>query len=184
MWGFISELFAVDWAGLITAAIASGAGLAGITQLLKTKWVKVPATKYPRIVTAVLAVVVGIISTLATGLELSSLTSLIVFVVISFIVSGVAYDAVHGLVGEVKESPVTPETEKQVDHIQPNTKLVEETENTVTTKTVDEVAQEIIKGVKDDGSTWGNGADRKANLEAAGYNFDEVQSAVKKALAK
>lgn len=39
-------------------------------------------------------------------------------------------------------------------------------------KSVSEVAKEVLAG------SWGNGADRKAKLEAAGYNYDEVQSAV------
>lgn len=40
------------------------------------------------------------------------------------------------------------------------------------TKSVDEVAQEVISG------KYGNGEDRKAALEAAGYNYDEVQARV------
>lgn len=39
-------------------------------------------------------------------------------------------------------------------------------------KSVDEVAREVIKGV------WGNGSDRKARIESAGYNYKEVQSRV------
>ena len=42
-----------------------------------------------------------------------------------------------------------------------------------TKKSVDTVAREVIKGL------WGNGIDRKARLEAAGYNYKEVQSRVK-----
>lgn len=41
-------------------------------------------------------------------------------------------------------------------------------------KSVDEIAQEVWAG------KWGNGADRKARLEAAGYNYNEVQAAVQK----
>ena len=37
-------------------------------------------------------------------------------------------------------------------------------------KSVDEVAQDVVNG------KYGNGADRKAALEAAGYNYDEVQA--------
>ena len=44
------------------------------------------------------------------------------------------------------------------------------------TKTVDEVAKEVIKGL------WGNGADRKKRLEAAGYNYYEVQNRVNQLL--
>lgn len=39
-------------------------------------------------------------------------------------------------------------------------------------KSVDEIAKEVLAG------KWGNGADRKNRLEAAGYNYSEVQSAV------
>lgn len=41
-----------------------------------------------------------------------------------------------------------------------------------TRKSVDTIAREVIKGL------WGNGSDRKARLEAAGYNYKEVQSKV------
>lgn len=37
---------------------------------------------------------------------------------------------------------------------------------------LDIIAREVIEG------RWGNGADRKARLEAAGYNYDEVQAMV------
>lgn len=40
------------------------------------------------------------------------------------------------------------------------------------TKSVTEVAKEVIAG------KWGNGADRKNRLEAAGYNYNEVQNEV------
>lgn len=39
-------------------------------------------------------------------------------------------------------------------------------------KTIDEVAQEVIRG------KWGNGADRKNRLTAAGYDYDAVQKRV------
>lgn len=41
-------------------------------------------------------------------------------------------------------------------------------------KSVDEIAREVIQG------KWGNGADRKKRLEAAGYNYAEVQTKVNK----
>ena len=43
-------------------------------------------------------------------------------------------------------------------------------------KTVDEIAREVIQG------KWGNGADRKKRLEAAGYSYAEVQAKVNKLL--
>ena len=39
-------------------------------------------------------------------------------------------------------------------------------------KSVDEVAKEVLRG------DWGNGADRKKRLEAAEYNYAQVQAAV------
>ena len=44
--------------------------------------------------------------------------------------------------------------------------------STAAKKSVDEIAREVIKG------NWGNGADRKQHLEAAGYNYAEVQAKV------
>lgn len=43
-------------------------------------------------------------------------------------------------------------------------------------KTVEEIAREVIQG------KWGNGADRKKRLDAAGYNYAEVQAKVNKLL--
>lgn len=43
-------------------------------------------------------------------------------------------------------------------------------------KSVDQIADEVIAG------KWGNGAERKQKLEAAGYNYNEVQAAVNKKL--
>lgn len=48
---------------------------------------------------------------------------------------------------------------------------------TVKTKTVEELAQEVINGV------WGNGAARKAALIKAGYNYDNVQAKVNELLS-
>lgn len=45
------------------------------------------------------------------------------------------------------------------------------------TKSVTDIAKEVIAG------RWGNGADRKARLEAAGYNYNAVQSKVNALLA-
>lgn len=45
-------------------------------------------------------------------------------------------------------------------------------------KTVDELAKEVIAG------KWGNGADRKKRLTAAGYDYDTVQKKVNKLLKK
>ena len=44
-------------------------------------------------------------------------------------------------------------------------------------KSVDEIAKEVIAG------KWGSGADRKQKLQAAGYDYDEVQKAVNAQLA-
>lgn len=183
---FLQSLFAVDWSGLIAGAVASGVGLTAVTQLLKTKWVSIPAKAHPRIVTAVLAVLVGVISTFATGLELSSLTSFAVFVVVSFIVSGLAYDSVKGLVGEVKE--VAPELAgkiEQADDPVTSAPLNDEPVSKVTMsvtlqKTADEVAREIVDGLGD----WGRREERKQKIAEAGLDYDEVATKVKKLLEK
>lgn len=44
------------------------------------------------------------------------------------------------------------------------------------TKTLDDVAKEVISG------KWGNGSERKKRLEKAGYNYKEVQSKVNELL--
>lgn len=44
------------------------------------------------------------------------------------------------------------------------------------TKSVDELAREVIEG------KWGNGDDRKNRLQAAGYNYSEVQARVNEIL--
>lgn len=100
---FLVELFAVNWATLIGTAIASGAGLTVVTQLLKVRWVAVPAKKYPRAVSFVLALIVGIVGAIASGLVLSSITTLVVFTIIAFVVSGITYDAVKRLVAEIRD---------------------------------------------------------------------------------
>ena len=46
-----------------------------------------------------------------------------------------------------------------------------------TKKSIDEVAREVING------DWGNGNTRKQKLEAAGYNYDEVQKRVNQILS-
>ena len=55
--------------------------------------------------------------------------------------------------------------------------VIEESVNkTSSTKTVDELAKEVIKGL------WGNGADRKTKLTAAGYDYAKVQKRVNELL--
>jgi len=55
-----------------------------------------------------------------------------------------------------------------------NGKIVES--DTSSTKTVDELAKEVIKGL------WGNGAERKNRLTAAGYDYNAVQRKVNELL--
>lgn len=47
-----------------------------------------------------------------------------------------------------------------------------------TGKTVDELAREVIQGL------WGNGAERKSRLSAAGYDYSVVQSRVNQIMKK
>ena len=50
--------------------------------------------------------------------------------------------------------------------------VTEKVEQPTPAKSVDEVAREVLKG------NWGNGAERKQRLEAAGYNYGEVRARV------
>lgn len=183
---FFSQLIAVDWGGLIGAAVASGVGLSFVTQLLKASWIKVPASKYPRAVSAVLAVLVGIISTISVGLELSSLASFVVFAVVAFVTSGIAYDVVKRLVQEVKsEEPVTHlgDVEAQtlhIDHLKPNIQVISAKVNDASPepRTLEDVARQVIAG------DFGSGTERKEKLEAHGYVYDEVQAKVKELVAQ
>lgn len=54
---------------------------------------------------------------------------------------------------------------------------VETSNPTVVSKSITEIAKEVISG------HWGNGAERKANLEKAGYDFSSVQKKVNELLA-
>lgn len=63
--------------------------------------------------------------------------------------AGYDYDAVQDRVNEILEG--TPSTPK---------------------KSIDELAQEVIRG------DWGNGSDRRKALESAGYDYDAVQNRV------
>lgn len=99
----IRELTAVDWAGLIGTAVASGAGITIVTQLLKAKWIAVPASTYPRAVSIILAMIIGIFGAVASGIVISSITSVIVFTIVAFVTSGITYDYVRGLISEIKD---------------------------------------------------------------------------------
>ena len=48
--------------------------------------------------------------------------------------------------------------------------------NIKTDKTNEDIAREVIRG------SWGNGKDRKSRLEAAGYNYRDVQNRVNQLL--
>ena len=50
--------------------------------------------------------------------------------------------------------------------------------NTVSSKSIDELAREVIAG------NWGNGEDRKQRLKAAGYNYSEIQNRVNEMMGK
>lgn len=70
---------------------------------------------------------------------------------------------------EVKKEETKPEETKKEE--------VKPTETTTTTsKSIDELAKEVIAG------KWGNGKARATALEAAGYDYDEVQNKVNELL--
>lgn len=63
--------------------------------------------------------------------------------------------------------------------------VVEPTGTKPTTKTIEDVAREIIRGwYMENGvkKSWGNGAERKTKLEQAGYSYSQVQGLVNKML--
>ena len=51
-----------------------------------------------------------------------------------------------------------------------------ETPKTSSTKSVDEIAKEVIQG------KWGNGEERKKKLTAAGYDYSVIQKKVNEIL--
>lgn len=175
----ILALFNIDWPAIIAGAIASGIGISAIAQLLKSAWIKIPARANPRIVTASLSILVGVINTIASGVAPNSLTNIIVFAIVSFIVSGVAYDSVKGLVAEVKDKAVdaenTVEGEANDDTSPPADDIHEAIDRE---REIEQVAIEVIKG------QWGAGSARRDLLKKHGFDFDEVQAKVKEVLAK
>lgn len=66
---------------------------------------------------------------------------------------------------------------KNETYIDPEQYAKEYTEpSAAAAKTIDELADEVLKGL------WGNGSDRRKRLEAAGYNYTEVQARVNQKL--
>ena len=60
-----------------------------------------------------------------------------------------------------------------------NEDIIKETSSTgEDKKSIDELADEVIAG------KWGNGTDRKTNLEKAGYDYNAVQDRVNEILSK
>ena len=77
--------------------------------------------------------------------------------------------------GDILCTPVSGHTVVVLD----NGAKVENTSSGASTsakKSIEEVAKEVIDG------KWGNGSDRKKKLEAAGYNYEEVQVKVNELL--
>ena len=62
------------------------------------------------------------------------------------------------------------------DYFAVQAKVNELPDATTPTKSIDELASEVIAG------KWGNGADRKNRLTAAGYNYSAVQARVNELL--
>lgn len=79
---------------------------------------------------------------------------------------------INGIVGDVDMSYCYNDNiGKSADDV-----IVTPTKPTTPTKSINEIAQEVLEG------KWGNGADRKTRLAAAGYNYAAVQEAVNKLL--
>lgn len=78
----------------------------------------------------------------------------------------------HVDISTFKEEQTTDETTDKTTETPENTSLEGQTISETTRKTNEEIANEVINGL------WGNGDDRKKNLEAAGYNYAEIQRLV------
>ena len=78
---------------------------------------------------------------------------------------------INGIVGDVDMSYCYNDNIGKSDDV-----VVTPTKPTTPNKSIDEIAQEVLDG------KWGNGADRKTRLAAAGYNYAAVQEAVNKLL--
>lgn len=76
----------------------------------------------------------------------------------------------EGIGGHVDIS--TFKEEQTTDETTENASLEGQTISETTRKTNEEIANEVINGL------WGNGDDRKKNLEAAGYDYAEIQKLV------
>ena len=77
---------------------------------------------------------------------------------------------------DISENPTEePTEEKPVEQIEDTIEPIVE-EPTVVTKSIDEIAQEVIDG------KWGSGETRKKRLEEAGYDYDAVQKRVNEIL--
>lgn len=76
----------------------------------------------------------------------------------------------EGIGGHVDIS--TFKEEQTTDETTENASLEGQTISKTTRKTNEEIANEVINGL------WGNGYDRKKNLEAAGYDYTEIQRLV------
>lgn len=75
---------------------------------------------------------------------------------------------------EVKPTPTPEATTKASETKATTTKQTESITKEVQLKSNSEVAKDVLNG------KFGNGAQRKANLEKAGYNYNEVQAEVEK----
>lgn len=93
--------------------------------------------------------------------------------------------SVDSLVGTelIYQQPIDPPVTEPVKTKPVETESAEtdptETDPTIApeeTKSIEEVADEVLKGL------WGNGADRKSRVKAAGYDPDEVQAEVNELL--
>ena len=63
--------------------------------------------------------------------------------------------------------------------------VTQATQTTQVKKSIEEVAREVIRGWYNENGvrkSWGNGAERQIRLQAAGYNYCEVQAMVNKLL--
>lgn len=87
-----------------TVALGGGFITSALTQLLKWKFIAVPASKYPTVVAAVLSFIIAVPAVYLTGLvEVVGWLSYLVIGVASLFVATQSYDTVKSAIKQLKE---------------------------------------------------------------------------------
>jgi hypothetical protein len=102
----------VPFVQFFSALFLSGVGVTVATEILKSKYIPVPASKYPRLTAALASVVATIVSIYVTGIHffLSNIWEYVAFALGVLILSAVTYNhIIKGSIAQV-DTPVTGAT--------------------------------------------------------------------------